>query len=521
MDAISIYRGSDLLIDVKPDDVSVQEKGVMGVNEIRMRVKMSIYVDFQIGDYCDVFGERYFIHYLPDTVKTGRNAWEYSLNMQSYVEKLKFRQYMFYGDDNTIKETEFSLNGKAADFLNVLITNMNRDDSGWSIGECDDTLITNLTFSAQSCYDVLKVLAETFATEWWVVGKKISLAKKRLDTGFVFEHGKNKGLYTITRTNISDANLITRLIVFGSDRNLPSNYRNYQKRLLMTGGLRYLEKNTGLYGIREAVQIFDDVYPHRDGLVTGVDAGNPFVFTDSTIDFDVNTHLLPGLTAKITFNSGQLTGYTFDISSFDLGTKTFTILKNNDEKNLDVPSDVLRPAIGDAYVIVDIQMPTTYYTFAEDYLKAKAQKFIEASSVPQISYQVVTDPKFMNDYDREVTAGNLVFIVDDQFNVNRKIPIMNAQRNIVRENQYTLTLADSVDKNPLDDVINIAKKNFLDLLKLNQRLKGQALLNGTIIRPLSVSPGSGINLSNIPTVDDTTGLPQLFLDGNGNIVRHG
>jgi hypothetical protein len=75
----------------------------------------------------------------------------------------------------------------------------------------------------------------------------------------------------------------------------------------------YIQYNTQVYGVIEQTITFDDIYPHRTGVVTGVDALNPFIFDDTLIDFDVNSYLLPGTSAKVVFNTGQLAGYSFEI----------------------------------------------------------------------------------------------------------------------------------------------------------------------------------------------------------------
>jgi hypothetical protein len=49
----------------------------------------------------------------------------------------------------------------------------------------------------------------------------------------------------------------------------------------------YLENNIAQFGIVEHTQIFDDVYPHRTGAVSGIDPQNPLVFSDSSMPFDL------------------------------------------------------------------------------------------------------------------------------------------------------------------------------------------------------------------------------------------
>ena len=133
---------------------------------------------------------------------------------------------------------------------------------------------------------------------------------------------KGNGLKGITRTPVEETGVVTRLYAVGSDKNLPANYRNGQKKLRMP--VAYLEKNVSIYGRIEKLESFDEIYPKRVGTVTSVDAVNPLVFSDSAMDFDLNatdangntTILIKGAPARVIFQTGQLAGYSFDIKEF-------------------------------------------------------------------------------------------------------------------------------------------------------------------------------------------------------------
>ena len=134
----------------------------------------------------------------------------------------------------------------------------------------------------------------------------------------------------------------------------------------------FVEDNTYIPSTIEKTVIFEDVFPGRLGTISAVDGSDVNKFTDSSIDFNVNTYLISGLTAKIHFNTGDLAGYEIELSSFDNGTKEFTLLTYTDENGFTFPSSDLKPAIGDKYVIVDITMPASYITTAETELQTRA-----------------------------------------------------------------------------------------------------------------------------------------------------
>src|SRR5690606_10503888 len=127
------------------------------------------------------------------------------------------------------------------------------------------------------------------------------------------EYGKGKGLYSLRREALSDKNVVTRVYGFGSTNNLDTNYRGGANKLIF-GPTPYLEKNIALYGAKEGFVEFPDIYPHRTGTVTAVDAEDVFQVTDNLIDFDLNEQFVLGDDPKIVFKSGDLSGYEFVIT---------------------------------------------------------------------------------------------------------------------------------------------------------------------------------------------------------------
>ncbi len=258
-----------------------------------------------------------------------------------------------------------------------------------------------------------------------------------------------------------------------------------QPALAFAGEVIYLEKNIDLYGVREATKIFEEVFPHRTGTVTAVNGADPFEFSDTSMDFNVNDYLLPGMTAKVTFNSGQLTGYTFEVSSYDNALKKFIILQNKNERALDVPSVDLRPAIGDKYVIVDIYLPSTYIVNAENELQAKAQQYLDTVADPQLTYQLVFDPVFLRDQNRTMQIGDMVWISDAALNIMAKIRVITVQRNVVNEWEHTVEISNTLPKPSLTQIIYRSGKNFgISLSALGRTFQNNAVLNQRVIGPI-------------------------------------
>lgn len=276
---------------------------------------------------------------------------------------------------------------------------------------------------------------------------------------------------------------------------------------LDTPGARvpYLEKNTSQYGVIESVQVFDDIYPHRTGKVTDVDPANFFRFYDTTIDFNLNFFLLPGVSAKITFNTGQLAGYTFDLTKYEHGPRAMTILKNKDEKALDVPNALMKPAVGDEYVLVDIIMPPEYVEKAEAELMVKAQALLEVVSVPQLSYSIAFDPTYLPKRGYIPAIGDLIWIKDEQLSVNRKIRITSTTRNIVNDWEFQVELADVITPGRIDRITATGAGNSRDIATIENFLGNRDVLNGKM---------------QLPTITDTTGYSQVWINKDtGQLAR--
>jgi len=605
----------EFIATIKPDKSSAQVKKVMGENLLNISFEDSRYISFKINDYCQVFGETYTLSQLPVVTKQSQFLYKYSLVMYAEYYDLSKAQYLFLGSDNTKRESEFSLRGTANDFMDLIISNAARIGTGWTKGEVLPTGYKDITFNKENCYDALVRIAEAFNTEFSFNGKIIHLIKKVQDVGHTYKHGRNRGLYEITRQTYNNSNVVTRLYAYGSEKNLPPAYITLGKRLRFPGGynpclisnltclltdngdgtqtfdftwnaplspgvtdvsieyrltgtndpwqfqlgvpatprsltvpngnyefrfrtygsscwvftpgygiptevvvitttiaspvlvyvpLPYVERNVAVYGVIEATEIFEDIYPNRTGTVSAVNLTDVYEFTDAAMPFDVNSYLLPGLTPKITFNTGQLAGYTFDVQSYDNTFKRFKILKNADERLLDIPSSSLKPAIGDEYVITDIEMPTSYVTDAETRLKNAAIARLAELSEPQLSYTVVLDPAFIKRTGRNIRIGDLVWIVDTELEVQKKIRVTSTTRNIVEEYQYTVELSDLVSPGTIQRIIASTENNDRNLQQIGSQLNNNSILNNNVIGTLT--------FTQMPTTSTMTGFDSVVIE---------
>jgi hypothetical protein len=454
---ITIYQAGTTAVRavIDPDSSSQQEQEIMGKDIVMLSFSYKLAINFQIGDYCNVFDNKYILNTAPQLQKIADRNYVYKLTMEGKVQDLGRVNFLFLDAHNNFTDADFSMRGTIIDFGNILVANIKRifPNDGWVFGGAFLSDYQTLTFSNVNCLSAMNTIVAAFNTEWYLDGTKLYLQKRQPVSPIVLQYGA--GLFGMTRDNQDNGNVITRLYAYGSDKNIGSNYRNGSKRLRMAKSL-YIEKNVAKYGIFEGSQTFDTIYPQRTGVLSAITS--LLVFTDSSINFDINAYLIPGTTAKITFNTGMLAGYTFEIANFNYSTKTFTINQNTQEQTIVLPNTGFAPAIGDTYVLVDIMMPTSYVDAAEAALLTAAQSFISDNCEPKYKYTIVCDSNYLKRNKISFKLGMVVSLYDLNLAINVSIRIFGFTRNIRNPYGYTLILSDYLSVPIITKIINFIKQ---------------------------------------------------------------
>lgn len=448
---ITIYRynTTDIRAVIDPDDRSAQDTGIMRGDTVTLTFTSFEFFDFKIGDYCTIYGSKYRMNRDAVWTRNWKRSYSYTLTLEGQYFQLSRVQYLTLNANNNFTEGKFTLRAKPADFLDLVVSNMNRvfPSEGWQAGFVIDADFQQLDFAGENCLQALTKMADAFGTEFLINGNKINLIQSQPSTGIVLEYGKGKALYNITKANQDNyTGIVTRLYAYGSSKNLGDNYRSGAPSLRMADSL-FVERSVATYGLYEATIYFDgnngtqEIYPHRTGVVSAVSANDTFI--DAAIDFDVNDQLIPGVTAKLTFNTGLLAGTVFEIHSFDNATKTFVINPNTSSQTITLPNDDLHPAIGDTYVLTDIIMPLSYVTSAEAALKLAAQKYI--STRPGPVFTVACNPRYFKATAVPLQLGGSLTLLMADAAINRPIRLMGFNRSLRNPWLFnSLTLADTV-----------------------------------------------------------------------------
>ncbi|NAW52178.1 hypothetical protein GNY06_12600 [Elizabethkingia argentiflava] len=439
----TIKRYNKILAQVVPQG-TVSTK-IMGEELVNMTFELPQMLKFQVGDAVEVYGVSYQLLQAPVVEKINTRLFKYSLEFGSIKYELSKIQLLFPDSENKLSLSEGDPIGDADLLLTLILNNANRVGSGWKKGEVLKTETKQVNFNQDNCLSALSKIAETFEIEYWIDSNKlIHIGERKQESGYSLQYGQNRGLKSITRTPMDGSNIVTRLYATGSEKNIGSQYRNGSKRLKME--VPYLEKNTQIYSVIEHVEKFEDIFPKRLGKVTAVDVNNPLVFSDATLDFNLNqrdshgtTILIKGVSPKVAFQTGQLAGYVFEIKEqgYNSKNKSFSLLKNKDEKALEVPNQFLRPQVGDTYIITDIAMPLSYIVKAEAELKAKAQEYLDKNSKERIKYTVVSDPLYFKGIQANIKLGYTVHFKDEQLGLDAHLRILSISKDL--QNPYKVS----------------------------------------------------------------------------------
>lgn len=513
---------------------ATQNTSIGGEDVITIVVKSSVVLDLRIGDSIVINSKTYKLNRLPEPKKTGDRMLVYNISMEG--SKYDLLRVIF---DLTIDTTSGALQDVSSNYLTgniglfgrVLIANANRVFAGkWTLGEYPDTEIKTLSFiETDNCLLAVNKIAEEFDTGIQIEESGGFFTLHFRETGdpipATFRYGLEKGVYELSRQNVSTSNIVTRLKVYGSTRNITHSYRS--SRLCLPNKLKsqsFIQEQgpVDAFGIWEGTKLFDDIYPTREGTVSQVEfltereLEDPPVepeegeeitavntsFVDSQMDFDLNekredgstVYLLPGLSAKVHFQTGNLAGYEFEVLSYNHSEKKFVLKSFFDERGLAIPSET-EPAFqykdGDTYKLLDIALPQSYVDEAEQKLLQKGQEVYPKVSQPLVQYSLELGPEYLKilyqGAPSTLKPGDLIYVVDEDIEVDKHIKIQSFTRDLLKPYSYSNVIisdteAESViarllgEVNKLNDATeSLSRNTSLDMYRNNELLRGQFL----------------------------------------------
>ena len=424
----------ETLLDVMPDDNSYRHRAIMGDNSLTLYFSLPQHVEIPVGAYCEHDGERYTLMH-PESLKMHHTQhFEYTIELEGEQGKMSIWKFR-----NTVDgRLRFSLTAKPHEHLQMLVDNLNRRDSGWTLGACIDSPERVVNYDHAFCRDALAMIAKEFGTEYEIVGKRISLGAVEHDraNALPLSYGKGNGFVSgVARTNSEDAVPTEILYVQGGERNIDrSKYGASTLHLPLNAAIAYdgahFEGETGYdatharrYGTDEkgfSVQRADrplsskaedsvdltDIYPSRVGtvgeVITANEKNNFYDFTDPTIPetLDFEQCLIAGEKMTVIFQSGMLSGREFEVKYAHAASgkkaRRFEIVPQEID-GMTMPGGSFVPRMGDKYAVFHCMLPQAYIndtatrSGAEWDLLRKAVKHLYSHEDPKFSFTGTLD----------------------------------------------------------------------------------------------------------------------------------
>ncbi len=263
----------------------------MGEKFITASIRSPHPIEFAIGDYVIYRGERFTLNYDPSIIKNaGLNkagdAFIYeNIKFNSYSDELIRCQFLDYVlEDNLIHFSSLPSFGFHAltihDLANRIQANLDRVYDGlWTVNVDDSDIDVSdvfITADRLTVWDALALVSTVFKSNFIIRGRTITIGTAGNVIDEVFEYGKGKGLNKITRIADSEQQIITRLRVYGSTRNLPLRYYN---KLTNPSSEPYLPDNMAVQNLMLPSFPYETLDPYLDSPnieVLGVMEGSVF-----------------------------------------------------------------------------------------------------------------------------------------------------------------------------------------------------------------------------------------------------
>lgn len=392
------------IMEVQERDDSKYTRVLMGEHSVRIRFDWNAFIPLPYGSFVEWKGRRFSLwgEYIP---VQREGAFEYDIPFEA--EERELNNYLFFYLSAGKMEHQWKLTAPIEQALKEVQGNLDRihGKGAWVIrNEVGTTPTKLLEFDSTSVFDALTKIAEAYGTEWRAEGRTLYFgrmsegARERLSLGGEASRFEPQG---------DTAQLISRLYAFGSSRNVKSG-----KRLALPDDTPFI---SGTLRGKEAVKIFDDVYPKYNGTISSVSfrsvkEGNIYTIADNALKI-TQDKLLAGQTLKATFESGALNGLTFDLSITSQG---YEIVPNNDYGGR-LPSDTLKPAVGDKYVPhgFDIDLVgKEYVPRARVTLKEKAFRWLQENNEDTRDVEVVLNPIAVAERSISITIGKPITLVN-------------------------------------------------------------------------------------------------------------
>lgn len=461
---LKIYDKSGVLkLTASPNSSSALSEEVMGECSVSASFTHTSFVLLDAGDYIELQGVRYKMRSPYRPVQKNTQTYSYTAKFYAPIHDAEDTLMLYLEDGDT--RTEFSFDGGPREHLQLWVDNMNRVAGAevWSIG----TVITGenktIDYNNLFCWEAgfgSNGIAAAYNTELWADGYVINLCKA--ERGERVELGYLKGLTGLLQEENGDVKFFTRLFPLGSTRNIDATKYGHA-RLQLPSGAAYVDRNTALYGVKEAWEeaSFSDIYPKYIGTVTSVRSEEKtseegrkctaYYIKDSGMGFNPKDYEIPDLTYMLAFQTGDLAGRgSGDDGSFEVAwhedAREWEIINVYPDDKTQIPGGEIVPAVGDTYIPWNFALPQEYVTAAEQAYAEAVDDYLSTYSFDPKKYSGTTDRNYIEQNRIPLMLGQNVRLLSDEYFTDgyKDTRIVKCVRKLDDLCQATVTCTDQI-----------------------------------------------------------------------------
>lgn len=394
---------SRVSIGVQPYDSSYRYRALMQPQQLVLKFSLPFYYEFPVGSSVVFDGQTFYIKRPQDIKKQGERNIEYSMTL--YADDSNLSNYKMR---NTVDgRLKWSMCARPHEFIEEIVKNLNEreGEDTWSVGTCIDSSEKTVEFNHTYLDAALTDVANAFETEWEIVDKVINLCKVEYfkEEPLPLSYGRGNGFVPgLGRTTSTEDEPIKRIYTQGGTRNIDRSkyggldvdgnysteypYKTSSAELLLPAsqeltyeGRTYQTDPNGYYvervdkkstATKEDSLDCSEIYPKRVGKITAVELGSEkdaerlhfYDIFDTTIpqSLNYNDYLIEGETPTVTFQSGMLTGKSFEFK-YNHDERRFKIVPQEiDGIIMPDPKTGYMPKVRDEYAIFGVMLPQAY-----------------------------------------------------------------------------------------------------------------------------------------------------------------
>lgn len=394
---------SRVSIGVQPDDSSYRYRALMQPQQLVLKFSLPFYYEFPVGSSVVFDGQTFYIKRPQDIKKQGERNIEYSMTL--YADDSNLSNYKMR---NTVDgRLKWSMCARPHEFIEEIVKNLNEREGKdkWSVGTCIDATEKTVEFNHTYLDAALTDIANAFETEWEIVDKVINLCKVEYfkDEPLPLSYGRGNGFVPgLGRTTSTEGEPIKRIYTQGGTRNIDRSkyggvdvngnystvfpYRISSAELLLPAsqsltyeGRTYQTDPNGYYvervdkkstATKEDSLDCSEIYPKRVGKITAVELGSEkdaerlhfYDIFDTTIpqSLNYNDYLIEGETPTVTFQSGMLSGKSFEFKYVHDERRFKIVPQEIDGITMPDPKTGYMPKVRDEYAIFGVMLPQAY-----------------------------------------------------------------------------------------------------------------------------------------------------------------